>query len=87
MTLLWVIIPFRFAGWSGTYLSSASTHRKGKIVVFRTVPHLKPLLDGNYKKWFTLNDYEFPIEPTLDNINLCRLFKKLHTIFCARISV
>ena len=87
MTLLWVIIPFRFAGWSGTYLSSASTDRKGKIVVFRTVPHLKPLLDGNYKKWFTLNDYKFPIEPTLDNINLCRLFKKLHTIFCARISV
>jgi len=32
---------------------------KGKIVVFRTAPHPKPPLDENYKKWFTLNDYEY----------------------------
>ena len=32
---------------------------KGKIVVFRTAPHPKPPLDEKYKKWFTLNDYEY----------------------------
>jgi len=32
---------------------------KGKIVVFRTAPHPKPPLDEDYKKWFTLNDYEY----------------------------
>jgi hypothetical protein len=32
---------------------------KGKIVVFRTAPHPKPPLDDKYKKWFTLNDYEY----------------------------
>ncbi len=32
---------------------------KGKIVVFRTAPHPKPPLDDEYKKWFTLNDYEY----------------------------
>jgi hypothetical protein len=32
---------------------------KGKIVVFRTAPHPKPPLDESYKKWFTLNDYEY----------------------------
>ena len=32
---------------------------KGKIVVFRTMPHPKPPLDEKYKKWFTLNDYEY----------------------------
>ena len=32
---------------------------KGKIVVFKTAPHPKPPLDETYKKWFTLNDYEY----------------------------
>jgi hypothetical protein len=32
---------------------------RGKIVVFRTAPHPKPPLDEKYKKWFTLNDYEY----------------------------
>jgi hypothetical protein len=32
---------------------------KGKIVVFRTAPHPKPPFDEKYKKWFTLNDYEY----------------------------
>jgi len=32
---------------------------KGKIVVFRTAPHPKPPLNEKYKKWFTLNDYEY----------------------------
>lgn len=32
---------------------------KGKIVVFRTMPHPKPPFDEKYKKWFTLNDYEY----------------------------
>lgn len=32
---------------------------KGKIVVFKTLPHPKPPLDDEYKKWFTLNDYEY----------------------------
>ncbi len=32
---------------------------KGKIVVFQTAPHPKPPLDEKYKKWFTLNDYEY----------------------------
>jgi hypothetical protein len=32
---------------------------KGKIVVFRTMPHPAPPLDNNYKEWFTLNDYEY----------------------------
>jgi hypothetical protein len=32
---------------------------KGKIVVFRTQPHPQPPLDDEYKKWFTLNDYEY----------------------------
>jgi hypothetical protein len=35
---------------------------KGKIVVFRTIPHPKPPLDEKYKKWFTLNDYEYQSE-------------------------
>jgi hypothetical protein len=32
---------------------------KGKIVVFRTAPHPKPPLDDEYKRWFTMNDYEY----------------------------
>ena len=32
---------------------------KGKIVVFMTAPHPNPPLDEKYKKWFTLNDYEY----------------------------
>lgn len=32
---------------------------KGKIVVFKTAPHPNPPLDEKYKKWFTLNDYEY----------------------------
>jgi len=32
---------------------------KGKIVVFTTVPHPNPPFDETYKKWFTLNDYEY----------------------------
>ena len=35
---------------------------KGKIVVFRTMPPPKPPLDEEYKKWFTLNDYEYRAE-------------------------
>jgi hypothetical protein len=35
---------------------------KGKIVVFRTAPHPKPPLEEEYKKWFTLNDYEYASE-------------------------
>ena len=35
---------------------------KGKIVVFRTAPHPKPPLEEKYKKWFTLNDYEYRSE-------------------------
>ena len=31
----------------------------GKIIVFRTAPHPNPPLDEEYKKWFTLNDYEY----------------------------
>jgi hypothetical protein len=32
---------------------------KGKILVFKTLPHPRPPLDDEYKKWFTLNDYEY----------------------------
>lgn len=32
---------------------------KGKIVVFRTAPHPQAPLDEQYKKWFTMNDYEY----------------------------
>ena len=32
---------------------------KGKMVVFRIAPHPQPPFDEQYKKWFTLNDYEY----------------------------
>lgn len=35
---------------------------KGKIVVFRPAAHPKPPFDEEYKKWFTLNDYEYASE-------------------------
>jgi hypothetical protein len=46
---------------------------KGKIVVFRTAPHPKPPLDEKYKKWFTLNDYEYRNEAD----NFPRLFTQV----------
>jgi hypothetical protein len=39
--------------------STPAESLKGKIVVFRTAPHPSPPFDENYKKWFTLNDYEY----------------------------
>ncbi|UCH21361.1 MAG: hypothetical protein JSU83_23155 [Deltaproteobacteria bacterium] len=35
---------------------------KGKIVVFMTAPHPRPPLEAEYKKWFTLNDFEYRSE-------------------------
>lgn len=35
----------------------------GKIMVFAAAPHPKPPLEENYKKWFTLNDYEYLSDP------------------------
>jgi len=36
---------------------------KGKIAVFTTAPHPEPPLAEDYKKWFTLNDYEYLSNP------------------------
>ncbi|MBW2430805.1 MAG: hypothetical protein JRF56_17745, partial [Deltaproteobacteria bacterium] len=35
----------------------------GKIVVVPVAPHPKPPLNEDYKKWFTLNDYEYLSDP------------------------
>ncbi|NNL76898.1 MAG: hypothetical protein HKO68_11230 [Desulfobacterales bacterium] len=39
------------------------TAMAGKIVVIPTAPHPKPPLKDDYKKWFTLNDYEYMSDP------------------------
>lgn len=38
---------------------TAAQQLEGKIVVFRLAPHPKPPFGEKYKKWFTLNDYEY----------------------------
>ncbi len=35
----------------------------GKMVVVQVAPHPKPPLKEDYKKWFTLNDYEYLSDP------------------------
>ena len=42
----------------------------GKIVVVPVAPHPKPPLGEEYKKWFTLNDYEFLSAPQKSPANV-----------------
>lgn len=46
---------------------------KGKIVVFNIAPHPDPPLSKNYKRWFTLNDYEY----IADSETLPKMFTKV----------
>jgi len=42
--------------------STSPESYNGKIIVFRTAPRPNPPLNEEYKKWFTLNDYEYRSE-------------------------